>query len=94
MEQIVVALGTVATLACVMWGLRARRRRGEESQAVGAASVSDRSSPLGRPPGTVLGELRDMREALNPAQHTRIERRRTPSGGPPPAQERRRDRRR
>ncbi|MGZ5242180.1 MAG: hypothetical protein ACXWCN_18845, partial [Caldimonas sp.] len=65
-----------------------RRRPGASS---GAAPQATAPAANGRP-DTALGELRDLREALTPAEHSRVERRRTPSAGAAVSGERRRNR--
>jgi LPXTG-motif cell wall-anchored protein len=77
MDWLPIALAGVAALGAAMFVLRRRRRT---------------TAPEGSPPDpdeaimrtrqqTALSELRDMREALGPAAHNRVERRRNP---PPP----------
>jgi hypothetical protein len=75
-------LAAVAILVLLLLVLRRRRRRaGSETGEV------DEVKRLRAE--TALSELRDMREALGPAAHNRVERRRNPPPGNAPKIERR-----
>ena len=77
-----VALAALAILALLLIVLRWRRRR-----AGGADEPVDEVKRLRAE--TALSELRDMREALGPAAHNRVGRRRNPQPGSAPKIERR-----
>ena len=76
---IVLALLGVATLLL-------RRRRTSSPEAPASAPGEDAKRLHQQ---TALSELRDMREALGPAAHNRVERRRNPQAGSAPKIERR-----
>ena len=86
MGWIEIALAGLAIVAAAVLGLRWWRRRA-------AAAAAEPAAPAGeavqRQRATALSELRDMREALGPATHNRVERRRTPPPGTAPKIERR-----
>jgi len=64
-----------------------RRRRRHAAGPGQAAAPGDEAKRLRQE--TALSELRDMREALGPAAHSRVERRRNPPPGTAPKIERR-----
>jgi hypothetical protein len=70
------------------WRSRRRGREGDESEP----PSTDQGVLSTRAPrhDTALDELRAMREALKPAEHSRVERRRPAGGAPRPALGRRR----
>jgi hypothetical protein len=76
---VVLALLGVATLL--------RRRRRTSSPDAPPATPGEEARRLHQQ--TALSELRDMREALGPAAHNRVERRRSPPPGKAPKIERR-----
>ena len=78
MGTLAIALGGLVVVLCALANLRVLRRRRIEA-APGAAPEEGDASTTKKRPDTVLGELRDLREALNPAEHSRAERRRIPS---------------
>ena len=87
MEWLAIALVGLMVGGAAACGVRRLRRRShgasvEEGGSASAAAQRQR-------PDTVLSELRDMRDALGPATHNRVERRRTPGTGAPPKAERR-----
>ena len=74
------------------WRRSGRQQRGREHDESQPPS-GHQGAPSTRAPrhDTALDELRAMREALKPAEHSRVERRRPAgSGAPPPDIERRR----
>lgn len=74
----------------VLGWLLVRRRFAAHAQQAGAAPVPESASaPIARRE-TVSEELRDLRDALKPAEHSRIERRRPGGAGPYTGPERRR----
>ena len=77
-----VALAALAILALLLMLVRWRRRK----DAATDAPVDDIKRLRAE---TALSELRDMREALGPAAHNRVERRRNPPPGNAPKIERR-----
>jgi hypothetical protein len=86
----------IGTLVVVAGSLFAWRRHGQQrgrarddSEPPSRELPSTRSIPRH---DTALDELRAMREALKPAEHSRVERRRPGGSGSPPAPERRRGR--
>jgi hypothetical protein len=77
------ALAALAILVVLVLLIRRRRRR--------AAAEAEQVDEIKRLRAeTALSELRDMREALGPAAHNRVERRRNPQPGSAPKIERRR----
>ena len=82
-----VALGGLVLVAGALLNLRWRRRR--RSRAAPADALAVEVTPLKRA-DTALSELRALREALAPATHNRVERRRSPPPGSVPSVERRR----
>ena len=81
-----VALGALVLVAGALLNLRWWRRR--RSRAVPAdASAVEVAQP--KRADTALSELRALREALAPATHNRVERRRSPPPGSVPSVERR-----
>jgi LPXTG-motif cell wall-anchored protein len=81
----------LALVALVLLGgglilLRRRRRRTAAPDAP-ASTPGEEARRLRQQ--TALSELRDMREALGPAAHSRVERRRNPQPGSAPKIERR-----
>lgn len=86
MGWIAIVLGGLAMVAGVAFGLH-RRRRGIDA-AIAEDSTPGDEAQRNRA-ATALGELRGMREALGPATHNRVERRRTPQPGAAPKIERR-----
>jgi FtsZ-interacting cell division protein ZipA len=85
MGSLAIVLGGLAIVVAVVLGLQWRRRRiaaAAEAAAPGNEAQRTRAA-------TALSELRDMREALGPATHNRVERRRTPPPGSAPKIERR-----
>jgi hypothetical protein len=86
----------IGTLLVVVGSLFAWRRHGQQrererdrSEPLASEQPSTRSIPRH---DTALDELRAMREALKPAEHSRVERRRPGGSGSPPVSERRRAR--
>jgi hypothetical protein len=88
----------VGTLLVVVGSLFVWRRHGQQRER---ERERDRAEPAASEPSstrsiprhdTALDELRAMREALKPAEHSRVERRRPGGSGSPPASERRRGR--
>src|SRR4051812_9200621 len=78
------ALAGAAILILVLLVLALRRRRQRvEAEAESIDEVKRRRAE------TALRDLRDMREALGPAAHNRVERRRNPAPGAAPKIERR-----
>ncbi len=63
------------------------RRRAAGAAATDSVAAGDAAQRMRAE--TALRELRDMREALGPATHNRVERRRTPQPGAAPKIERR-----
>ena len=80
------AAGALVLAAVVVLLLRRLRRM---PGAVAGDSVPADEAAQRRHANTALSELRDMREALGPATHNRVERRRTPQPGTVPKIERR-----
>ena len=78
MGTLAIALGGLVIVLYVLVNVRALRRPRIEA-APGVAPVEGDPPATKKRPDTVLGELRDLREALNPAEHSRAERRRIPS---------------
>ena len=81
------AAGAVALAAVVALIVRRFRRRAVDASS--GDSVPSTGSGPRRRADTALSELRDMREALGPATHNRVERRRNPPPGTAPKIERR-----
>ena len=86
MGWLAIVLGGLAIVVAVFLGVRARRRRIDTAATAAAAPVDEAQRTRA---ATALSELRDMREALGPATHNRVERRRTPQAGTAPKIERR-----
>ena len=63
-----------------------RRRK---TRRLGAEAPADVESVQAKRPDTALAELRAMRDALGPAMHSRIERRRSPGSNAPKIERRR-----
>ncbi len=84
MEVVSIAAGVVVVL-CAVWALRAYIRSSARSRLARTADASSES----RRADSVLHDLRDLREALSPAEHSRVERRRTPADIPPTGERRR-----
>ena len=85
MDWLPLSLVALALLGALLL-LRRRRRR----TAAPDAPVSAPAEEIMRTrQQTALSELRDMREALGPAAHNRVERRRNPQPGAAPKIERR-----
>jgi hypothetical protein len=85
----------IGTLLAVAGSLYAWRRHGQQRERDReGASPSEPGTPARTTPrhDTALDELRAMREALKPAEHSRVERRRPGGSGLPLGQERRRGR--
>ena len=82
---------TLISLAIV--GSIAMKSRRRTQRHAAEASV-DTPSTRPKRPDTALAELREMREALASATHSRIERRRSPGAGPPKVERRRKGTRR
>lgn len=78
MGTLAIALGGLIIVLFALANVRVLRRRRNDA-AQGAAPEEGPASATKNRPDTALGELRDLREALNPAEHTRVERRRTPN---------------
>ncbi len=72
---VVLALGLL-----LVW----KRLAAQTHRAGAAASPADHAASLSvvPRPDTALGELREFREALKPAEHSRVERRRPGGSGP------------
>ena len=85
MDWIPFALVALALLGAVVL-LRRRRRRTAAPDAPASAPAEEVMRTRQQ---TALSELRDMREALGPAAHSRVERRRNPQPGAAPKIERR-----
>jgi hypothetical protein len=88
----VILIGTLLVVAggsLFAWRRHGQQRGRERDESEHAASehTSPRSIPRH---DTALDELRAMREALKPAEHSRVERRRPGGSGSPPVSERRR----
>ena len=79
-------IGLVIVVATAL-GLRRQRRRRTDAATAEAAPAGE--GPPRKHSSTALSELRDLREALGPAAHNRVERRRTPQPGTAPKIERR-----
>lgn len=67
MLGMVMALAGLAIVAGIVFVRLQRKRRADADDGVDAAGP--------KRPDTALGELREMREALGPAMHSRVERR-------------------
>jgi len=80
------ALLVAATLSAILF-MRLRRQRSAAASEPPATSPGDEAKRLHAE--TALAELRHMREALAPAAHNRVERRRNPPPGTGPKIERR-----
>ena len=87
MGWLVLAAGVLALAAVVLLIVRRFGRRADDAPA-GDSVPSGHSGQRPRV-DTALSELRDMREALGPATHNRVERRRNPPPGTVPKIERR-----
>ena len=87
MDWLSIALVALALLGAAILLLRYRRRRTAPPEGP-ASAPGEEARRLH--PQTALSELRDMREALGPAAHNRVERRRNPPAGSAPKIERRR----
>ncbi|MEP7303787.1 MAG: hypothetical protein ABI699_19890 [Caldimonas sp.] len=74
MEQLAIVLGALLAIGIVAGVIVVRVRRGPTDEVNGGTDGVDR-----RRPDTALGALRDLRGALGPLKHNRIERRRQPS---------------
>ena len=85
MEWLALAAGAVALAAVVVLIVRRFGRREVDASSGDPSARPDQR----RRPDTALSELRDMREALGPAAHNRVERRRNPQPGSAPKIERR-----
>jgi len=86
MDWLPIALAGLLALGVAMYVLR--RRRGRAGADEGPVSLpGEEARRLHQQ--TALSELRDMREALGPAAHNRVERRRNPQPGSAPKIERR-----
>lgn len=83
MGWLVLALIGPVLVGGIVVALRLRTRR------LGAGAPADAESVQPKRPDTALAELRSMRDALGPATHSRIERRRTPGSGAPKIERRR-----
>ena len=81
------AAGALALAAVV--ALIVRRLWSRADHAPAGDSVPSGPSGQRRRVDTALSELRDLREALGPAAHNRVERRRNPQPGSAPKIERR-----
>jgi LPXTG-motif cell wall-anchored protein len=90
MDWLPFALVALALLGAAVVLLRRRRRRTAAPDAPASAPASAPGDEVIRTrQQTALSELRDMREALGPAAHSRVERRRNPQPGAAPKIERR-----
>ena len=86
MDWLSIALVALALLVAATFLLRRRRRRATPAEGP-ATAPGEEAKRLHQQ--TALSELRDMREALGPAAHNRVERRRSPPPGTAPKIERR-----
>ena len=84
MDWLSIALVALALLGAAMLLLLRRRRRAEPDASAPPGEQARRLHQQ-----TALSDLRDMREALGPAAHNRVERRRNPPAGSAPKIERR-----
>ena len=85
MDWLSIPLAALVLVGAAILLLRRRRR-----DAAGASEASLPGDEVRRlRQETALSELRDMREALGPAAHNRVERRRNPLPGMAPKIERR-----
>jgi hypothetical protein len=85
MGWLAIVLGGLAIILIGAFvALRQVRRRAADAEATAPGDEAQRTRAA-----TALSELRDMREALGPATHNRVERRRTPQPGSAPKIERR-----
>jgi len=82
----------LGVLAIVLAWLVFRRRLAARTRGpqVSLASSGDKAASPASRRDTALAQLRDLRDALKPAEHTRIERRRAGGAGPYVGPERRR----
>jgi hypothetical protein len=87
MGWLAIVLGGLAIVAAVLFGMHRRRRRIDAAAEAPAPAPGDEAQRTRA--ATALSELRGMREALGPATHNRVERRRTPQPGTVPKIERR-----
>jgi len=83
MGWLVLALIGPVLVGGIVVALRRRSRR------LGAEASADLESVRPKRPDTALAELRGMRDALGPATHSRIERRRSPGSSAPKIERRR-----
>ncbi len=86
MDWLAPLLGVLGVLVALMLALRWRQRR-RAAVATSPASPGEEAKRLRAE--TALSELRHMREALGPAAHNRVERRRNPPPAAAPKIERR-----
>lgn len=91
MGTLAIALGGLVIVICALVNVRVLRRRRNVAAAASAPEEGAASATKKRH-DTALGELRDLREALSVAEHSRVERRRTPSESARTSGERRRKR--
>ena len=84
----------IGTLLAVVGSLVAWRRHGQRQRERALPPPSTEQDAARTTPrhDTALDELRAMREALKPAEHSRVERRRPGGSGAPQVPERRRGR--
>jgi hypothetical protein len=87
MGWLAIALVGLLIVVAAVLGLRRQRRRRAEADAVEAVPAGEELQR--KHSSTAMSELRDLREALGPATHSRVERRRTPQPGTAPKIERR-----
>lgn len=78
----------LALIASAIAGSIAMTLRRRTQRAAAEASI-DAPSAQSKRPDTALAELREMRDALAPATHRRVERRRSPVANPPKVERRR-----
>jgi len=94
--MVLAAIALVLVVVVVGAALLARRRRGAAAPRPSDPPADDDTGPaLSRKAprhDTALDELRAMRDALKPAEHSRVERRRPAGGGSRSGPERRRAR--
>lgn len=88
MGWLALALLASAIAGSIAMTLRRRTQRASAEALVDAASAQPKR------PDTALAELREMRDALAPATHSRVERRRSPGAGAPKIERRRKGTRR
>ena len=88
MGWLAIALIASAIVGSIAMTLRRRR------QPPAAEASVDAPSARPKRPDTALAELREMRNALAPATHRRVERRRSPGVVPPKIERRRKGTRR